>query len=323
MNIIFLASILFLVSLITIQLSIYAFNIIGNPDQSLARKRLKTYSMRRDRRGEEDIVKKKLFSKIPMLNRMFHYMPGIESLEKLKDQANSNYPIGFFILLALILAQAGFIISSLLLKAKVLSYVIAGCAGIIPFLYLWLKKAERVKKFNKQLPDGLDLIARALRAGHAFTTGMKLASDEFDDPLGPEFRRVIDQVNFGIDLQEALRSLVDRIDCPDLKFFVVIVAVQRETGGNLSEILENISLLIRERYALKGKIRTLSVEGRWSATILTLLPFAILLGFSIIIGPDFIAPLFKTFEGKIMISIAISMMAIGILWIWKIVKIKI
>lgn len=323
MNIFFIASILFLVSLLTIQLSVYAFNIIRNPDQNLVRKRLRTYSKYGYEKSAQDIVKKKVLSKIPILDKIFHYTPGIQSLEKLREQANAQYPIGFFILFALVLAQAGYVIGSLSVKINLLSYVMAGGMGLSPFVYLQLRKAQRVKKFNKQLPEGLDLIARAMRAGHAFTTGMKLAADESNDPLGLEFRKVVDEVNFGVDLHEALKSLAERMDFPDLKFFVVSVVLQRETGGNLAEILESISHLIRERYMLQGKMRTLSAEGRLSATILTILPFAILLGFTIIRGPDFMAPLFKTFEGKIIIMIALSFMTFGIFWIWKIVKIKI
>jgi tight adherence protein B len=323
MNIFFIASILFLVSLLTIQLSVYAFNIIRNPDQNLVRKRLKTYSKYGYDKSAPDIVKKKVLSKIPILDVIFHYTPGIQSLEKLREQANAQYPIGFFILFALVLAQAGYVIGSLLLKINLLSYVIAGGMGLSPFVYLRLRKAQRVKKFNKQLPEGLDLIARAMRAGHAFTTGLKLAADESNEPLGLEFRKVVDEVNFGVDLHEALKSLAERMDFPDLKFFVVSVVLQRETGGNLAEILESISHLIRERYLLQGKMRTLSAEGRLSATILTILPFAILLGFTLIRGPGFIDPLFKTSEGKIIITIALSVMTFGIFWIWKIVKIKI
>ena len=132
--------------------------------------------------------------------------------------------------------------------------------------------------FERQLPDGLGLIARALRAGHAFTSGMKLAADEFGDPLGPELQDTLDEINFGVSVPEALKNLARRVDCPDLSFFVVSVILQRETGGNLSEIIENLAALMRERFRFRGKVRTLSAEGKLSAVVLLLIPF-VLFGF--------------------------------------------
>ena len=136
---------------------------------------------------------------------------------------------------------------------------------MIPFFILYRKKKKRVAKFESQLPDALDLIARALKAGHAFSTGMRMVANEFDDPLGTEFGRTIDEISFGMELDQALKNLLKRVDCNDLKFFVMSLILHREAGGNLAEILGNISRLIRERFRLMRKVRVLSAQGRMSA----------------------------------------------------------
>jgi Flp pilus assembly protein TadB len=179
-----------------------------------------------------------------------------------------------------------------------------------------------MEKFEKQIPDGLDLIGRALRAGHAFTGGMKLAADELGDPFGAEFQETIDEINFGVNVSDALGNLVKRVDCPDLKFFVIAANIQRETGGNLAEIMENISRVIRERFKLLGKIRILSAEARLSAVIMSILPFAVMIALSFF-NPDYLHTLFSDPVGKIVAVVAGTMMVIGIFIINRMAKIKV
>ena len=179
-----------------------------------------------------------------------------------------------------------------------------------------------MKKFQAQLPEALDLMARSLRAGHAFSTGMKLAADEFDDPLGTEFNITLDEINFGLGVPEALKNLVNRVDCQDLNFFVVAVILQRETGGNLAEIMENIAHLIRERFKLYGKVKTLAAEGKLSMIILIALPFCII-GALLFVNPKYIMTLFTEYAGRIMIAGALFMMVIGAFVMSRIVKIEV
>jgi tight adherence protein B len=176
--------------------------------------------------------------------------------------------------------------------------------------------------FEKQLPEGLGLIARALRAGHAFTSGMKLAADEFGDPLGPELRETLDEINFGLSVPEALKNLARRVDCPDLSFFVVSVILQRETGGNLSEIIENLARLIRERFKFRGKVRTLSAEGRLSAVVLLLIPF-VLFGVLFVVNRPYVTTLMVDPIGKALAGIAGLMMILGIIMIKRIIKVEV
>ena len=178
-----------------------------------------------------------------------------------------------------------------------------------------------MKKFQRQLPEALELMARSLRAGHAFTSGMKTAADEFDDPLGTEFHATMDEINFGISVTAALKSLASRVDCPDVNYFVVSVILQYETGGNLADIIESIAYLIRERFKFQGKIRALSAEARWSAYILIALPFLLMIVFHLI-SPEYLTPLFSEPIGRIVAGIAAFMMGIGIFVMKRMINIR-
>ena len=179
-----------------------------------------------------------------------------------------------------------------------------------------------MKKFQAQLPEALDLMARSLRAGHAFSTGMKLAAEEFEDPLGSEFSATLDEINFGLGVPDALTNFVNRVECQDLNFFVVAVILQRETGGNLAEIMENIAHLIRERFKLYGKIRTLAAEGNLSMYVLLALPFFIL-GALMVVNSNYIMTLFTEPAGRVMCGVALFMMLIGSLVMRRMVKIDV
>jgi tight adherence protein B len=325
MNVLIPTIAIFVVSVLVIELIFYAFRYARNPDRSRIRKELKKISAGRSGTDElPDLMKKRVLSGIPLLNKILLRITMIERLDRLRYQANTRYPSGFFILLALVFVGAGFLGFNLLLRITpwYLAGVLSLFVGYLPFFYLYYKKSKRKKKFQAQLPEALDLMARSLRAGHAFSTGMKLAGDEFDDPLGPEFSATLDEINFGLGVPEALKNLLSRVDCPDLNFFVVSVILQRETGGNLAEIMQNIAHLIRERYKFYGKVRTLAAEGKLSAMVLTLLPFAVA-GALFMVSKGYIITLFTEQIGKIMCGVAIVMMIIGAFVMWRIVDIEV
>jgi len=231
--------------------------------------------------------------------------------------------MGVYILSSLLL----FVIGTFLLKILTKSFFVALPAGLaiayLPFLYLVLKKSSRMKKFDAQLPDALDLMARALKAGHAFPSGLQMVSKEFEDPIGTEFAKVVEETNFGVGVEEALRNMTQRIDgSPDIKFFAIAVMIQRETGGNLAEILESIARVIRERFKLMGTIQTLSAEGRLSAWILGSIPFLLAL-YMTIANPEYIKVLSTDPTGRIMVLIAVVMMIAGIFIMKKMIQIKV
>lgn len=220
-----------------------------------------------------EILRQRKLSDLPWLNDILSSMSNLGGLEKILQQANSQMPVGVFLLLSGVLGVAGMVI------AAIMDYplLVAGGVGLVclmlPLIKIKMQRTKRFKTFEHQLPEALDLMARALRAGHAFSVGMKMVGDEFPDPIGPEFNRTVEEISFGIDTPEAMGNLNNRVVSTDLKFFITALVVQRETGGNLAEIIEAISRLIRQRFELLARVKALSAEGRLSGIVLFVMPF--------------------------------------------------
>ncbi len=243
-------------------------------------------------------------------------------LDRLIQQANLNYPLGFFILLSLVLLATGYFGASLMMLNRTVTILLAILLGALPYIYIRMKKNERMKKFEQQLPEGMEFLSRALRAGHAFTGSMKLAAENFDDPLGTEFEKTLDEINFGISTNDALKNLLNRVDLPDLRYFTASVILQRDTGGNLSEIMDSIARIIRERFKFRDKVRVLSAEGKLSAAILIAIPLLII-SYLQIMQPGYLDTLTSEPAGKILMTISISMALLGIVLIRKLISINI
>lgn len=322
MGITLITIILFIAALLIIETSLYAYRAIRYPHRGRIRERFKSFHEDDGAQAAPDLLRKRVLSEVPFLNAFLQRLPIIAGLDLLVKQANVKLPLGFFVLLTPVLGLTAYAISSHVFNVFFFSALIGILFGLLPYAFLRLKKKKRMEKFERQIPDGLDLIGRALRAGHAFTSGMKLAAEELGDPFGAEFQETIDEINFGVSVSEALRNLVKRVDCPDLKFFVIAANIQRETGGNLAEIIENIARIIRERFKLLGKIRILSAEARISAVIMSILPFVVLVVLSIS-NPDYLDILFADQVGKTISVVAAVMMGIGIFLIYRMAKIKV
>jgi tight adherence protein B len=261
-------------------------------------------------------------SSIPLLHKILTFIPGFTNMEHLRRQANVPYPLGVFILLSLTLGFAAYAGASIYLQQSLLTIVAVPLAAFLPWGYLIRIRRIRMERFRKQLPEALDLIARSLLAGHAFVAGLKLTSDQFDDPVGTEFANVIDEINFGIRVDEALKHLVHRIDCPEIRFFVLAVIMQRETGGNLAEIMASNAHLIRERFKFHNNVKILTAEGKLSAAFLVLVPF-IFAFLMYLLNPSYITLLFTEHIGKIMLSVTGFMMIIGVITIKKLINIQV
>lgn len=313
---------IFIMCVIVIELLIYAGKNARSPDRAKIRKRLRKYVYVEEGIEGSNILRKRMLSEIPFLNNLLLKIPGVEKLDGLIIKANAKYPMGFYILFAFLTAALGFLFGTVVIKNNMLALVFLPLFGSVPFLYLNFLKQKRLQRLRKQLPEALDLISRALKAGHAFTGGMRLAADEFDDPVGPEFGEVLDEINFGVSVSVALRNLAQRMDCSEIKYFVIGVILQRETGGNLAELMEILAGLIRERFIFDGKVRTLSAEGKLSAVILVCLPFFII-AYLKITQPAYMNLLFTDPIGKVMAVVAAIMMIIGIFVMTRIVKIEV
>lgn len=192
----------------------------------------------------------------------------------------------------------------------------------LPFLVLRFKRTRRFRAFEEQFPESLDLIARALKAGHAFATGLKMVADELPDPVGPEFRKTFDEQNFGLPLKDALENLTHRIPLLDVRFFATAVLIQRETGGNLSEILENLAHVVRERFKILRQVRVHTAHGRFTGWVLLALPAVLCIALAFI-NPDHMNLLFREPMGQMMLIAAIVMQTIGYLWIQQVIKIEV
>lgn len=191
-----------------------------------------------------------------------------------------------------------------------------------PYMYLRHRRKRRMRKLEEQLPEGIDLMGRALRAGHPFPSGIKMVADEMPDPLGTEFGRVFEEQRFGLPVADAMLSMADRTTLLDVRIFVTAVLIQREVGGNLAEIMDNLAYVIRERFRIRGEIRTRSAQGRMTGYLLAALP--ILSGIAFLgINPDYIMTLFQDPLGHLFIGIALTLQIIGFFWIRKIVDIEI
>jgi tight adherence protein B len=199
---------------------------------------------------------------------------------------------------------------------------VGAAMAALPYLYVGRARTKRMTRFDEQLPDALDLMGRALRAGHAFPTALKMVGDEMNDPLASEFAIAFDEVNFGISMQDALMNLATRVPSTDLRYFVIAVMIQRETGGNLSELLSNISSIIRDRIKLMGQVRVLSAEGKMSAWVLGLLPFGAAAMIQLT-NPQFLEVLYTDPGGRKMLAVAFTMMVLGVFVMRKIIRIRV
>jgi tight adherence protein B len=322
MNILLLGVAIFILSLLVIELSFYAFRIIQHPDRAAVRKRLRRSVAEETANPGGGLFKKQVLSDVPFLNRILSLLPGVERLQLTMNQANLKYTLGFLILFSMAIGLSCYLFCLFLTRNGWLALLIGIFSACLPLMYTRSKKRQRMGKFEKQLPEALALIARALRAGHAFSSGMKLAAEEFGDPLGPEFNETLDEINFGLSVADALKNLARRVDCPDLGFFVVSVILQRETGGNLAEIIEGLAHLIRERFKFRGKVRVLSAEGRLSAVILMVLPL-LLATFLFVFHPKVVAPLFHDPIGRVMLWIMSVLMVLGFLMVRRIIKVEV
>ncbi len=192
--------------------------------------------------------------------------------------------------------------------------------GSAPFVYIFRKRRARLEKFEEQLPDAVDVMKRALRAGHPFNTCIKLVAEDMDEPISREFELTFADVNYGNDVRRALLGMLLRVPSSNLMAVVTAVLIQKETGGNLAEIFERISLVIRSRFRFGRRVRTLSAEGRMSAWILTLVPI-ILFGVLWITTPSYLPPLLENPSGQKMLIFAVVMMIVAVFWMRKIIRI--
>lgn len=268
------------------------------------------------------LIKQRMLASSGAMHNFLLNIPRIQLLDRMLMQSGLQLNVANFLGFVLLAIMAA-IVLAIFFNLPFIAIVAAGAAGAsLPWLYVKRATIKRKEVIEQQLPEALDLMARAMLAGHAFPSAMKMVGDEMPEPIAGEFRITHDEVNYGISVPEAMNNLSVRVPSTDMGYFVISVLLQRETGGNLAELLGNLSKLIRERLKLMGTVRVLSAEGRLSAQILTALPFV--LAFVInIINPKFMRLLWTDPSGLKMIGAALLMIVIGFYWMRRIVKIRI
>lgn len=275
--------------------------------------------------GEDDaadIVKRHEMSGLRWLNVILAKQAWSQRMDKTLAQADIDAPLGIFVLLALVGVAFGYLVASAYLDNVLVRLAVAIVPGVVPFRWILRRKRKRMAAFEAQLPDALELVGRALKAGHTLSSGMGMVVSEFADPIRVEFQKTMEEINLGLGVPVALDNLMDRVDCPDLNFFVVSIKIQNETGGNLAEIVENIAFLIRERFKLKGRVRVLSAEGRMAAWVLCLLPFGVAAAIQAL-NPGYMDLLVTHPIGRKLLYLVCCMMLMGILTIRKMVQIEV
>lgn len=268
------------------------------------------------------IVKQRLLSQSPTIQRILLTIPRITTVDRLLQQSGLSWSVGKLMGMTCIFFVLTLFVTGYFAVPLLVQLAIAAGAAMLPYLYVGRAKTKRLARIDVQLPDALDLLGRAMRAGHAFPTALKMVGDEMTEPLAGEFAVAFDEVNFGIAMQDALLNLASRVPSTDLRYFVVAVMIQRETGGNLSELLTDISRIIRERIKLVGQVRVLSAEGKMSAWVLGLLPFAAA-ALMHLANPKFLEILYTDPGGRKMVGVALGLMFLGMLVMRKVIRIRV
>lgn len=268
------------------------------------------------------ITKDRVLSHDPAWHRRLQRLPGVVHLDRLLLQSGRNWTAARLLVVIAVAAMTGLLLAILLRLPTSAWPVLALGGACVPWWNLNRAKARRILRIELLLPDALDMMSRAMKAGHAFPTALKMVADEMPLPLSAEFRAVFDEVNFGVSMPDALMGMAQRVPSADLRYFVVAVLIQRETGGNLTELLASISAIIRDRLRLLAQVRVMSAEGKMSAWVLGLLPFAVG-GLMFATNREFLTILFVDPQGQQMLMVAAGLMLIGFLVIRKITTIRI
>jgi tight adherence protein B len=259
---------------------------------------------------------------VPLFEALLRRHAGVTAaLERLILESGLTLSVGAFVAVSLAAAALGWVIGLAALRLVSAAILLAGLGALVPYSFVQRKRTVRLQTFEEQFPEAIDLMARALRAGHAFTTGLGIAAEEMPAPVGTEFKRVHDQQNFGMSLPEAMREMARRVPVLDARFFVTAVLTQRESGGNLAEVLDNLSAVMRDRFKVKRQIRVISAHGRISGLVLSLAPPS-LAAFLYLLQPDFVRILVDDPLGMRLVMLAVALQLTGSYIISRLVRIE-
>lgn len=296
------------------------WNDTRGPEAQRLQQRLKLMSAEERTLTLTGLSKRRVLSEIAWLQRLLQDVPLIEDIDRLLVQSGSSMDMTRLLLQMLVCGVLAAMLATSWGPALMLAVFIVG--ALLPLARLRWMRERRMQKIVEQLPDALDLVCRSLRAGHAFSTCLSMVGAESPEPIAGEFKTTFDEISFGLSTKNALLNLVQRVPVTDIRYLVVAVVIQLETGGNLTELLGLLASLIRERFKLYGKVRVLAAEGKLSAYIMLALPFVVA-GALQFVNPNYMRVLIESEEGLRVVWMSLLMMALGTLWMWRIVKIKV
>lgn len=318
---------IFILSFLTVTLLLLAVWMVATTDsiQEVVRQRMEAVR-KAERRGDVSLglklVRDEMLSTVPFVHRLMTRWSWSVRLQEYVSQAGLKTKVGKLVLLSAVLGMSAYLLSGHFFSPLWIQLTCGlGLAGI-PFAFVAWKRHKRLRQFEERFPEALDLLGRAVRAGHAFTTGLEMIAKECAEPIAGEFRTTFEEQNFGLPLRDTLLNLTERIPIVDVRFFVTALLVQKETGGNLAEILDGLARVVRDRFRIYREVRVRTAQGRLTATILIALPIFMLCALSVL-NPPYMRVLFEDPKGPMVLAIAATMQVIGSAILWKIIHIEV
>jgi len=319
-----------LIGLVTFLVSAILFLMIwlllgSQTQQDVVRKRVEAVR-KAERRGdisvELELLRDEMLSSVPMLNRLMINLSWTAKVQSLIAQTGLKTKAGKVILVSTVVGLATYMVSDHFLHHMIPASIIGLLAAAVPLAIVAWKRQRRMRQFEQRFPEALDLLGRAVRAGHAFTTGLEIVSKESSEPVAGEFRACFEEQNFGLPMRDALLNMAERMPLVDVRFFVTALLVQKETGGNLAEVLDELARVIRDRFRIYREVKVKTAQGRLTAIILIALPVFMLLALQGV-NPSYVRVLFTDPLGPMVLGIAAIMQLIGSILIWRIVHIEV
>jgi tight adherence protein B len=268
------------------------------------------------------LARNELMSEIPWINRSLVQLSAALQLKRMLDQADLHITPSRLIMFSVMAGVLAGMAASVVTEIWPIWFAAGLAAASLPFMHVWWKRKKRFDQFLEHLPDALDLMSRGLMAGHAFSEALHMVSTEMPEPIATEFRKTYEEQNLGLSLKLALENLTQRMPLLDLRMCVTAVLIQRETGGNLAEILEKVAYTIRERFRIMGDLKTLTTSSRMSAWLLCALPIFVAIAVTVM-NPEYMSVLWKDQRGHWLIAVAMFLQVTGMLIVRKILKIRI
>lgn len=276
----------------------------------------------RENSEELTVLRDELLSGIPALNQFLSRSRRLSRLQPWLNQSGMKIRAGKFLLVCAATASVVGLIGITLLNSPVIAVLLFGIGALLPVMLFSQRRSQRFKRFEQLFPEAIDLLGRAVRAGHAFTTALELIGTESPEPIAGEFRKTFEEQKFGLPLRDSMLNMAERIPIVDVNFFVTAVMLQRETGGNLADILDKLAYFIRERFKIRRQVRVFTAQGRLTMYLLMALPPGCI-ALMMLINKDFIMVLFTDPLGKMLLAAGIVMQTLGYLVIRKIIHIKV